>query len=151
MARYTHTSEVGKDVCILGAGLVGLELGIHLAMQGRRVQVVEMAPAINDGGNFLHGIGLRTELKKRGVKVDLDTRAVEIRPDGVLCGQADGEVFFPADTVIYAVGQRPESEATLALRLCAPELYQIGDCLAPRNISSATGAAYQIACDIGRY
>ena len=96
-------------------------------------------------------IGLRTELKKRGVKVDLNTRAVEIRPDGVLCGQADGAAFFPAGTVIYAVGQRPESEAALALRLCAPEFYQIGDCLAPRNISSATGAAYQIACDIGRY
>ena len=148
---YTHTSEVGKDVCILGAGLVGLELGIHLAMQGRRVQVVEMAPAINDGGNFLHAIGLRAELKKRGVKVDLNTRAEKILPDGVLCSQTGREVLFPADTVIYAVGQRPESEAALALRLCAPEFYQIGDCVTPGNIASATGVAFQIARDIGRY
>ncbi len=148
---YTHSSEVGERVCILGAGLVGLELGIHLAMLGKEVQVVEMAPGINDGGNFLHAIGLRAELKKRNVRVDLNTRAVEIRPDGVLCSQSGEEKLFPADTVIYAVGQRPESEAALSLRLCAPEFYQIGDCIAPGNISNATGVAYQIACDIGRY
>lgn len=148
---YTHTDDVGQSVCILGAGLVGLELGIYLAILGRTVQVVEMAPEINDGGNFLHAICLRTELKKRQVKVDLNTRAMEIRPDGVLCRQEDGEKFFPADTVIYAVGQRPESDAALALRFSAPEFYQLGDCVSPKNITNATGAAFQIARDIGRY
>ena len=148
---YTHPGEVGQSVCILGAGLVGLELGIYLAMLGKSVQVVEMAPEINDGGNFLHAIGLRAELNKRNVKVDLNTRAVEIREDGVLCAQAEGEKLFPADTVIYAVGQRPETEAALALRFCAPEFYQLGDCITPKNITNATGAAFQIARDIGRY
>ena len=148
---YTHTDEVGQNVCILGAGLVGLELAIYLAMLGRSVQVVEMAPEINDGGNFLHAIGLRVELKKRQVLVDLNTKAMEIRPDGVLCQKPEGETFFPADTVIYAVGQRSESEAALALRNCAQEFYQLGDCLSPKNITNATGAAFQIARDIGRY
>ena len=148
---YTHASEVGQHVCILGAGLVGLELGICLGMQGRDVQVVEMAPAINDGGNFLHAIGLRTELNHRNIKVNLNTRAEKILPDGVLCSYEGEEKFFPADTVIYAVGQRPESEAALSLRFCAPEFYQIGDCIAPKNISNATGSAFQIARDIGRY
>ena len=148
---YTHTDEVGQSVCILGAGLVGLELGIYLAMLGRSVQVVEMAPAINDGGNFLHAVGLRAELNKRQVKVDLNTKALEIKPEGVLCSGEAGEKLYPADTVIYAVGQRPESEAALALRFCAPEFYQIGDCLTPKNITAATGAAFQIARDIGRY
>ncbi len=110
-----------------------------------------MAPEINDGGNFLHAICLLAELNKRNVKVDLNTRAVEIREDGVLCAQAEGERLFPADTVIYAVGQRPETEAALALRFCAPEFYQLGDCITPKNITNATGAAFQIARDIGRY
>ena len=148
---YTHTDEVGQNVCILGAGLVGLELGIYLAILGKNVQVVEMAPEINDGGNFLHAVGLRAELNKRQVKVDLNTKAMEIRPDGVLCQQENGEKFFRADTVIYAVGQRPEREAALALRFCAPEFYQVGDCISPKNIPNATGAAFQIARDIGRY
>ena len=148
---YLEPEKTGKKVCILGAGLVGLELGIYLSMQGREVQVVEMAPAINDGGNFLHAIGLKAELNKRKVKVDLNTKALEIRPDGVLCAGPEGEKLYAADTVIYAVGQRPESEAALALRFCAPEFYQIGDCLSPRNITAATSAAFHIARDIGRF
>ena len=130
---------------------MGLELAIYLAMQGREVQVVEMAPQINDGGNFLHAIGLKAELNKRKVKVDLNTKALEIRPEGVLCAGPEGEQLYEADTVIYAVGQRPESEAALALRFCAPEFYQIGDCLSPRNITAATSAAFHTARDIGRF
>ena len=83
--------------------------------------------------------------------MDLDTKAMEIRADGVLCRQAEGEKFFPADTVIYAVGQRPEMEAAQALRFSAPEFYQLGDCISPKNITNATSAAFQIARDIGRY
>lgn len=147
---YLHTDEVGENVCILGAGLVGLELGIYLSMLGHKVEVLEMADSINDGGNFLHAVGLRAELKKQKIAVHLNTKAKEITPDGVIGETAEGEKKFAADTVIYAVGQRPMDEAALALRFCAPEFYQIGDCLTPKNITNATGAAYQIARDIGR-
>ena len=147
---YLHPEETGRRVCILGAGLVGLELAVYLSMQGREVQVVEMGPGINDGGNFLHAIGLKTELNKRKIGVDFNTKAVEIRPEGVVCAGPDGEKLYAADTVIYAVGQRPESDAALALRFCAPEFYQICDCLSPRNITAATSAAFHTARNIGR-
>ena len=147
---YLNADKVGQSVCILGAGLVGLELGIYLSGLGRKVQVVEMAPDINDGGNFLHAIGLRAELAKQGIEVHLNTKAKEIKPDGVIGETADGESFFAADTVIYAVGQRPMTEDALALRFCAPEFHQIGDCLSPKNITNATGSAFAIARDIGR-
>ena len=93
---------------------------------------------------------IHAELAKRGVEVNLNTRAKEIKADGVIGETAGGEKFFAADTVIYAVGQRPMAEDALALRFCAPEFYQIGDCLAPKNITNATGSAFAIARDIGR-
>ena len=71
--------------------------------------------------------------------------------DRSVLGDAEGEKFFEADTVIYAVGQRPMSEAALALRFCAPEFHQIGDCIIPKNITNATGSAFMIARDIGRF
>ncbi len=148
---YLNTDKIGKNVCILGAGLVGLELGIYLSMLGHKVKVLEMADSINDGGNFLHAIGLRAELAKREVEVYLNTKAGEIKADGVVGETAEGEKFFPADTVIYAVGQRPMSEDALALRFCAPEFHQIGDCITPKNITNATGSAFMIARDIGRF
>ncbi len=96
-------------------------------------------------------LGLKAEMKKRNLGLNLNTKAKEITDKGVLCETADGERFFEADTVIYAVGQRPLQEEAAALRFCAPEFYQIGDCVAPLNIMNATGTAFTIARDIGRF
>lgn len=56
--------------------------------------------------------------------------------------------LFEADTVIYAIGQQPLHDEVDALRFCAPEFHQIGDCLTPKNIQLATSMAYSIARDI---
>ena len=56
-----------------------------------------------------------------------------------------------ADTVIYAVGQRPLRKEADALRHCAPEFYQIGDCLTPADIYEANRLAINAAMDIGKY
>ena len=148
---YTHTEEAGKRVVILGAGLVGLELGIYLSILGREVKVLEMMDAINDGGNFLHASGLRVELKKRNVDVHLKTKALEITDTGVVGETENGRELFEADTVIYAVGQRPLQDEAAALRFCAPEFYMIGDCVSPKNITNATSAAFEISNSIGRF
>ena len=146
---YVHPEAVGEQVVILGAGLVGVELGIFLAMQGRKITIVEMAPEMNDGGNFLHASGLRVQIRKYGIGIHCNTRAERIAQDGVTCSAEGKSVFFPADTVVYAVGQRSIDEDALALNLCAPEFFMLGDCVTPRNIVSATGAAYTVARDIG--
>jgi thioredoxin reductase len=68
-----------------------------------------------------------------------------------VCETENGEKFFRADTVIYAVGQKPLQDEALALRFCAPEFYMLGDCVAPKNIANATGDAYDAAFNIGRF
>lgn len=148
---YINPEKTGSRVVILGAGLVGLELGVYLSMLGKKVHVVEMAGEMSDGGNILHAQGLRIELKKRGVEVFLNTKAKKITADGVECESAAGDRFFPSDTVIYAVGQRPRRREALALNFCAPEFYMLGDCVTPANITAATGAAYDISRNIGRF
>ncbi len=66
--------------------------------------------------------------------------------------RADAEVgsrkLFEADTVIYAVGRRPLHAEADALRFCAPEFQQIGDCFVPRNMLQATRMAFAVARDI---
>ncbi len=147
---YMHPEETGKNVVILGGGLVGTELGIFLAGMGRNVTVVEMLPTLNNGGNVVHANALNFQIKEKDIRLALSTRAKEIREDGVLAEDAEGEKFFPADTVIYAVGQRPLSDEALALNTCAPEFYIVGDCVAAKNILTATTAAYNAARDVGR-
>jgi pyruvate/2-oxoglutarate dehydrogenase complex dihydrolipoamide dehydrogenase (E3) component len=147
---YLHAAETGRQVLILGGGLVGIELGIFLAALGREITLVEMQPQLNDGGNMVHMNSLRLQIAEKKLRVCLSTRAKEIRADGVLAETAGEELFLPADTVIYAVGQRPLSEEALALNACAPEFYAVGDCLGAKNILAATAAAYQAALDAGR-
>ena len=143
-------SKVKENAVILGAGLVGVELGIYLAMNGRKVTIVEMLDHINHGGNMLQVKALDVEIAKYGINLQLSTKAEEITADGVRCSTADGEKVFAADTVLYAVGQKPLYEEAAALRYCAPEFYQIGDCIGPKNIMSATAAAYSVANNVGR-
>ena len=167
---YMDPSSAGDRVVIIGGGLVGLELGVFLAGLGRTVEIVEMMPTtlasagdvetsemisnpalLEAGANVVQGVALSMELKKLpNLTVTVSARALEISDNGLTVEDKTGRRFIEADTVICAVGQRPLSGEAAALFDCAPEFYQIGDCVAPKNILTATQTAYQIARDIGR-
>ena len=98
----------------------------------------------------MHGMSLGFQIKDNDIQTAFSTKAVEINEKGVICEGMECQKFFEADTVIYAVGQRPLWEETDELRFCAPEFHQIGDCLVPKNIQASTSLAFHIARDIGR-
>jgi 2,4-dienoyl-CoA reductase-like NADH-dependent reductase (Old Yellow Enzyme family) len=180
---YRHPDETGKNVVILGGGLVGIELAIFLAGLGRKVTILEMMETLNDGGNPIHGLALINEIKKYRIQASTCTRAVEINEKGVIgiyvgstytlppCPTVEAAVLhsnsfgrvvwadaeevsrklYEADTVIYATGRQALSDEADALRFCAPEFHQIGDCLIPKNIHQATSMASTVARDIGRF
>ena len=142
---YEHPEKTGSSVVILGAGLVGVELAIYLSMLGKKATVVEMLGEISHGGNYLHVRALNVEIKKYGISMNFNTKAVEVTSDGVVCEGPDGVVSFGADTVIYATGQRPLWDEAESLCQCAPDFYLIGDCFAPKNIMNATSMAFSVA------
>ncbi len=148
---YNTLDKVGRKVVILGAGLVGVELGLYLAANQREVTIIEMTDHINDGGNFLHILGLKTEIKNRRLKIYFNTTAKKITDKGIICEISDEEVKFDADTVIYAVGMKPLREEVIGLNSCAPEFYEIGDCVVPKNITAATTSGYMTGKNIGRF
>lgn len=147
---YPLAEKLGPGVIILGAGLVGIELGLHLIRYGKDVTILEMTDHMSDGGNFLHMLGLHAEIRKRGLKILFNTQAVRITDTGVACHTPQGDRFYEADQVVYAAGQKPLREETTALACCAPEFYMLGDCVTPKNITAATSTAYMTARNIGR-
>ena len=150
-AAYVAPEKVGSSAVILGGGLVGMELAIYLNSLGKKVQVVEMAPAFNPGPNVLHGQAITIKLQEEKIETFFSTKAVKIDDGGVLCQTPDGEKYYEADTVIYAVGQKALAEETAALYDCAEYFYPIGDCVLPRNISDANLAGRSVAQNIGRH
>ncbi|NLT15734.1 MAG: FAD-dependent oxidoreductase [Clostridiales bacterium] len=169
---YNKPELAGKKAVILGGGLVGLELGVYLAQTGRHVTVIEMLPrtcASEDdketserfsafggmvvGDPLVHGISIREYLKAHpelNMKIMTSTKALEITEKGIVVEDCSGARTIEADTIIYAVGQKPLRDEAQALSHCAPEFYALGDCVTPRNIFSATQAAWTVARDIGR-
>jgi 2,4-dienoyl-CoA reductase-like NADH-dependent reductase (Old Yellow Enzyme family)/thioredoxin reductase len=147
---YVHPEMAGQKLVILGGGLVGIELGLYMAGLGRQVTIVEMLPQLSVDPYSMHTLALFEEIDKRGLKIHTSTAATEITPAGVMVSGPEGDRLLEADTVIYAVGQKPLREEALALSDCAGEFYQIGDCVTPKNILSATQAAWTVARDIGR-
>ena len=146
---YLHPEKAGKKVVILGGGLVGTEMSVYLGMKGHQCTILEMAPELNCGGNILQANALRLQYPKYGIQIHTSTRAVEVNDKGVV-GEKDGQQqLFEADTVVTAMGMRPRRDEALALRMCAPEFYLVGDCNVPKSIREANWAGYQAALDIG--
>ena len=148
---YIHPEKAGKRIVILGGGLVGSELAIYMGDKGHEVTIVEMFPSLNDGGNILQGQSIRIEIERLGIKLALGTKALEINDNGVIGESAEETKLYEADTVVCAVGMKPLREEADKLRFCAPEFYQLGDCVMPKNITEATRSAYFAAIDLGRY
>jgi len=167
---YVDPDKTGENVAIIGGGLVGIELGVHLARLGRKVEVVEMmsgtiVPAVEGeisqmisnpallepGANVVHGIALSEELKKLpNMKITVSAKVVEVTQKGLTIEENGVQREIKADTVICAVGYSPLSDEAVAMYDCAPEFYQLGDCVSPKDILTATQNAYQIARDLGR-
>jgi len=145
---YASPEKAGDSVLIIGAGLSGVELAIYLTLLGKKAIVIEALDQISHGGNTQHLKALRTEIKKMGIEVFFNTKASEVTAEGVVCDGPDGVVTYKADTVVYAVGQRPPWGQAEGLCLCAPDFYLVGDCMTPANILNATSMAFSTARNI---
>ena len=148
---YNAADQLGDSIVIMGAGLVGVELGLHLRKLGKKVVNVEMLDHMSDGGNFLHMSGVRVEIAKRGLEINFKNKVKEVTEAGVLCETPEGDKLYEADSVIVAMGMRPLSAEAAAFYDAAPEFYPIGDCFVVKNIESATTTAYMTAKNIGRF
>ena len=148
---FASPGKAGEKIVILGGGLVGSELAVYMGDLGHDVTILEMLPSLNAGDNSIQGQAIGIEVARLGIKLALSTKAVEVNENGVLGNAIEGQKFFKADTVVCALGRLPLWADAEELRFCAPEFYQLGDCLAAKNIYEATRLAHQIALDLGEH
>lgn len=145
---YLEADKVGDTVVVLGGGLSGCECAIHLGMEGKKVHLVEMRGDVAIDDNIRKRPIVLQQLEKYAT-VHTNHTGLEVRPDGLLCRDAEGNtVLIPGETVICAVGQRPNRPDVEALRDCAPFVREIGDCIRAANITTAVYQGYHAALDI---
>lgn len=116
--------EIPKKLVILGAGVIGLEMATIYNRLGTEVEILEMADSVLPGMNIDRRLSsmLIRELKKSGINLHTETKALELKEDSgghVVVGEEDEDLKeFPADRVLSAVGRSPNSpSATSGLEL----------------------------------
>lgn len=129
----------GKNVIVAGGGTVGCETAVYLAEQGKKVTIVEMLEELAVDMEPITRFDLLTEvLPKAGIKALTKITITQISDDGVTAVDRWGKKsFIDADNVIVAVGTKALETLEEKIKDIVPEVYVIGDSVAPRKILEA--------------
>ncbi|MBI2858306.1 MAG: FAD-dependent oxidoreductase [Chloroflexi bacterium] len=146
----TGKAQVGSNVVVVGGRLVGMEMAVMLAERGKKVSLVTMRGLGEDGTpperNLF--VVLRESLREKGVAIYTHSPVTEITERGVYFVWDKEMQFIKADTVVLAVGMKPDNRLFEELKGLVPELYAVGDCLEPRNALEAINEGAEVAFKI---
>lgn len=138
------TREPGKNVVVIGGGLVGCETAAFMAEKAESVTIVEMLDdVLLTAGHCLNNDqALKAMLDERGIAKVCGAKVTQVTADS-LTYEKDGEaVTIPADTVIIAAGYRSNNQLEDELDGYVNDLAVVGDAVAPRKILTAVHEGY---------
>ncbi len=145
--------KTGDTVVVAGAGLTGCETALHIAMQGKKVTVVDMITEAEIAKDALDELrdGLMELLEKYNVKFITEVKLEEVTDKGaIIIDKAWNRTEIAADTVVLALGFKARRVTVEALKGLASErqAFVIGDCSDPGNLLAAIHDAFNIAIEI---
>jgi 2,4-dienoyl-CoA reductase-like NADH-dependent reductase (Old Yellow Enzyme family)/thioredoxin reductase len=136
-----------RRTVVVGGGAIGCEVALHLCEKGCPVTIVEQLPKVGGQLESITKKVLIGRLKDNNVKVTVGHKLSKVDDHGVFVMDSEGnESFIGAESVVMAIGNRPDNSLFEQIKSLGAEIYQIGDCLEPR---SAKAAIYEGAV-IGR-
>lgn len=129
---------------VIGGGLVGLEVADFLASQDKQITVVEMLPEVGPDMDILAKSMLLGRLRNNHVKIYTSTRVNKLTRDTIFAQQNGGEIDFPVETVVLAVGMQPNRELAETLEQSELEMHIVGDAVQPRKVLEAIGEGFDV-------
>lgn len=139
--------SVGDRVIVVGGGMVGLETAEFLAQQGKKVTILEMLERLGSDIERVTRWVVVGRIHRAGVKAETKTKVVEITDTGVKASRDGVSTTFEADSVVLAVGFKPNAGLAEALRGKVPAVYSVGDCVEPRKIAQAIEDGFKAALE----
>lgn len=148
----TGSKSAGRNVVMIGGGLVGCETALYLARQGSSVTIVEALGDILSSGHpvpHMNRMMLIDMLKNNGVKIITDSALLEVEDQGaVIIDSHFRQSALPADTVGIAVGFDSNRALYDSMRAKTVELYLVGDAEDASDVMNAIWSAYEVAMNI---
>lgn len=147
--------EPGQNVIMIGGGLVGCELALHLAKQGKKVTILKRSKDLLTGRHAIPAMNremLLDLLEMYHVTIHVGVQVLRAEEDGCqkkVTFRVDGEeISLTAESVVCAAGYRANDELYEACMKENMNVYKIGDARRPRNIMNAIWDAYEVARSI---
>jgi pyruvate/2-oxoglutarate dehydrogenase complex dihydrolipoamide dehydrogenase (E3) component len=145
---YAAPGKAGKKIVMIGGGLIGCETGLWLSDHGHDVHILEMRGDVAIDANDSHRRALIPLMKER-MSWDVNVTVTSVDASGVhFTDPAGKDNFVAADTVVYAVGQRSNSEIAEELKGSCDWFVTVGDGLRARQVKQATYEGFCAAMDI---
>lgn len=137
------TAKAGAKTAVIGGGLIGTETALHLALNGKRVELFEMLPDIAMSEEPLSNVAVKNRLAKANVKIHTSSRVTKISDSSIEYTDADGNNHtVSADTVVAATGLFADTDAAAGFDGTAAGVYRIGDCVQGRKIYDCFNEAW---------
>jgi len=144
MDRIKNAAENAREISIIGAGFIGLEMAEQLHRIGKRVSLIELRPQVLPQLDAEIARPLERALEEKGVKLVLGDGIAGFEAfEGGLHVKLESGRSIAADLVILSIGVRPDSELARAAGLTLgprghvrvdghqltsdPNIYAVGD------------------------
>ncbi len=137
----------GKEILVVGGGLVGCETALGYAQEGKHVTILEALPEILSAGipvPEMNSSMLQDLLDEAGVKRKTGSRLVRITPKGAVAAGPAGEETIPAQHIVLAVGFTPRASLAADLVGQGMAVYQVGDGGKVGSVMTAIATAYTV-------
>lgn len=129
---------VSDKVLIVGGGLVGCETADFLGEYGHKITIIDVLPEIATDLAAGEQYFLMQRLKTHGVVIKTGIMVTEFLENGITGQKNSKEIQLTGfDTIILAMGVKPNTDLKEKLEGRVPEFYVIGDAKVPRKAMDA--------------
>lgn len=138
-------AQCGKNVVVIGGGSIGCETAEYLAKQGKKVSIIEMTDTLAGNTGKTDQTILLGHLKGYKVNLLTECKVERITATAVVYKSKDGWTnSVNCDTVVLAIGGRPETSLYDSLKDEVKEIYNIGDSNGGGIIPNAVYEGYTV-------
>jgi len=140
---------VGKNVVVIGGGLVGAETAEFVAYHGSQVSILEMQPTIAKDGETASNYYMLKNLENHQVAIYTNARVQEIGADYVRFQlQEKEECISDVDTVIIATGVKSNQELAKVLQERQIPFIAVGDAAKVKNGFANIQEGYRVGMSL---